>query len=223
MPYLEFSGTLARWPDLAEGAVVTLLISLAAMALGLIVGALGAVARLSRHKALRGLVGFYVEAIRNTPFLVQLYIIYFGLPAIGLRLSPVVASIASMTIYVGAYLTETLRAGMEAVPDTQMQAASALGLSRLQCLRLVVLPQGLAGIYPALVSQFVLLLMASSIVSAVSTHELTGAANDIQGQTFRSFEAFLIVAMIYLGLTAAIRAGLFALDKYFFAFRYAGR
>ena len=216
----EFSGTFARWEFFAWGALMTLGLSLAAMALGLLVGVVGAALRRSPILPLRLLVRAYVELIRNTPFLVQIYIVYFGLPALGLRLSPVVASIASMTIYAGAYLTETLRAGIENVPKAQTEAALALGLSKFACFRKVVLPQGLAAVYPALVSQFILLLLASSIASSVSTQELTGAANDIQGQTFRSFEAFLVVAAIYLAMTGLLRMALNALDRRLFSFRF---
>ncbi len=219
----DFSGTISRWDLFAWGAVTTLSLSVGAMLLGMVVGTLGAIARLSRRPALRALVGGYVEIIRNTPFLVQLYIIYFGLPALGLRFGPVTASLLSLTVYVGAYLTELLRAGLQNVPRAQLEAAQALGLSWFRRLRHVVLPQALAALYPALVSQFVLLMLASSIVSSVSTRELTGAANDIQGQTFRSFEAFLIVAAIYLVLTGALRTALMALDRRVFAFRYAAR
>lgn len=216
----EFSGTFARWEWFAWGAVMTLGLSLAAMAMGLVVGVAGAALRSSRFRLLRVVVSAYVELIRNTPFLVQIYIVYFGLPVLGLRLSPVMASVASLTIYSGAYLTETLRAGIENVPKEQTEAAKALGLSRLACFRLVVLPQGLASVYPALVSQFILLLLASSIASSVSTQELTGAANDVQGQTFRSFEAFLVVAAVYLAMTSALRISLNALDRRLFSFRF---
>ena len=219
----DFSGLIARWPELATGALGTLLLSLAGMVLGLTVGLLGALGRMSRSAPLRWLVGVYVELIRNTPFLVQLYIIYFGLPALGLRLTPILASLTAMALYSGAYLTEILRAGIESVPRAQSETARALGLSRVQTALLVTVPQGIAAIYPALVSQFVLLLLASSIVSAVSVHEITGAANDIQSQTFRSFETFLVVAALYIALTSAVRAALLALDRSFFAYRVAAR
>jgi polar amino acid transport system permease protein len=219
----DFSGTFARWELFAWGAAMTLSLSVGAMLLGMAVGMFGAIARLSRRPVLRAVVGCYVELIRNTPFLVQLYIVYFGLPALGLRFGPVTASLLSLTVYVGAYLTELLRAGLQNVPRTQLEAAQALGLSWFRQIRHVVAPQALAALYPALVSQFVLLMLASSIVSSVSTQELTGAANDIQGQTFRSFEAFLVVAAIYMVLTGALRAALMALDRRVFAFRYATR
>ena len=218
----DFSGTLARWPDLAWGAFNTVWIAVAAMAGGLLIGGGAAWASLSRHRAVRLLPVVYVEAIRNTPFLVQAYVMYFGLPAIGLRLTAYPAALLSLSIYAGAYATEIIRAGVEGVPAGQVEAARSLGLSRLMTLRLVVLRQALAAVYPALSSQFVLVMLASSLVSAIAVPELTAAANDIQGQTFRSFEAFLAVAAIYLALTALLRAGLAGLERRVCTFRFAG-
>src|ERR1035437_3519243 len=112
----DFSGTFARWPDLAWGAATTLWLSMLAMALGLLLGAAGAAAAISRHRTLRLVPIAYVEAIRNTPLLVQIYIIYFGLPAFGIRLTPPVAAVAALGIYTGAYATEILRSGIQSIP-----------------------------------------------------------------------------------------------------------
>lgn len=218
----DFSGILARWPDLAWGALTTLWIAVAAMAGGLAIGAAAAWAGLSRRRAVRLVPAVYVEAIRNTPFLVQAYVLYFGLPAIGMRLTSYPAALLSLSIYAGAYAAEILRAGVEAVPGGQVEAARSLGLSRIATLRLVVLRQALAAMYPALVSQFVLVMLASSLVSAIAVPELTAAANDIQGQTFRSFEAFMVVAALYLALTALVRTGLAGLERRVCAFRFVG-
>ena len=218
----EFSGTLARWPDLAWGAVTTLWLALAAMLGGSVIGGVAAAAKLSRHRVVRFFPAAYVEAIRNTPFLVQIYIAYFGLPAIGIRLTPYTAAVLSLSIYAGAYVSEILRAGIESVQRGQIEAARSLGLSPFATLRHVVLGQALAAVFPALSSQFILVMLASSLVSAISVPELTGAANDIQGQTFRSFEAFLAVAALYLAMTALLRTGLAGLERRVCAFRYAG-
>jgi polar amino acid transport system permease protein len=219
----EFSGTLARWPDFAWGAVTTLWLSLVSSALGLILGAMGAVAAQSRLRVVRAVPAFYVEAIRNTPLLVQIYIIYFGLPAVGLRLTPPVAAVLALGFNAGAYASEILRAGIDAVQRGQIEAGWALGLSRLRTMRLVVARQVLAAMYPALVSQFVLIMLASSLVSAISVADLTATANDIQGKTFRSFEAFLVVAAIYLGLTFVMRTGLTALERVLCRYKFVGR
>ena len=222
MTALDFSGTFARWPDLAWGAATTLILAAASMLGGLVLGGAGAAASLSRHRAARAVAFIYVEAIRNTPFLVQAYVIYFGLPAIGLRLTAYPAALLSLSIYAGAYATEILRAGIEGVPGGQREAARSLGLSRAAAFRHIVLPQALVAVYPALSSQFVLVMLASSLVSAIAVPELTAAANDIQGQTFRSFEAFLAVAAIYLLLTALLRTGLAGVERRISGFRLAG-
>jgi polar amino acid transport system permease protein len=219
----EFSGTLARWPDFAWGAATTLWLSLVSMAFGLTLGALGAAAGLSRHRTVRALPEIYAEAIRNTPMLVQIYIIYFGLPAAGVHLNADVAAILALGINAGAYASEILRAGIESIHHGQFEAARALALTPWRTLRLVVARQALAAMYPALMSQFVLLMLGSSLVSAISVSELTAAANNIQGLTFRPFEAFLVVAAIYLALTFLLRSGLTALERVLCPFKFAGR
>jgi polar amino acid transport system permease protein len=221
--FFDFSGTFARWPDLAWGAATTIWLSIAAMALGLLLGTLGAGARISRHRALRLLPTIYVETIRNTPLLVQIYIIYFGLPAVGVRFSPPVAAVLALGIYTGAYATEILRSGIQSIPRGQLEAARALGLTRWRTLRNVEAAQALAAIYPALMSQFVLLMLATSLVSAISVTDLTATANDIQGLTFRSFEAYLVVAAIYLVLTFALRSVLSMLERVVVPFKFVGR
>ena len=219
----DFSGALARWPQFAWGGVTTLWLSLVAMTLGLLIGAMASLAAGARWRGLRMLPRIYVEAIRNTPLLVQIYVIYFGLPAIGVRLAPTTAAVLSLGLYAGAYATEILRAGLEAIPRGQIEAARALGLSSWRTLRHVLAAQVVAAMYPALVSQFVLLMLASSLVSAISVSDLTATANDIQGLTFRPFEAFLLVAACYLGLTLLLRAGLGALEYRLCRFKFAGR
>ncbi len=219
----DFSGTLARWPDFAFGAVTTIWISLLSMLLGLLIGASGAAAAISPRRHLRAIPALYVEVIRNTPLLVQIYIIYFGLPAIGIRLTPPVAAVLALGIYTGAYATEILRAGIQSIPAGQVEAARALGLSRWRTLRNVLAGQALAAMYSALVSQLVLLMLASSLVSSISVSDLTATANNIQGLTFRAFEAFIVVAAIYLALTFALRTGLTALERVICPFKFAGR
>jgi polar amino acid transport system permease protein len=221
--FFDFSGTFARWPDLVWGATTTIWLSVLAMALGLLLGTLGAAARLSRHATLRLVPTVYVETIRNTPLLVQIYIIYFGLPAAGIRFTPPVAAVLALGIYTGAYATEILRAGIQSIPSGQLEAARALGLSRWRTLRNVQAAQAIAAIYPALISQFVLLMLATSLVSAISVTDLTATANDIQGLTFRSFEAYLVVAAIYLVLTFALRGALSALERVFLPFKFVRR
>ncbi len=220
---LDFSGTLARWPEIAWGAWTTLWIALVAMVGALLIGALAAWAAMASRRAVRLVPQLYVELFRNTPFLVQMYIVYFGLPSIGLRLTAYPAALLALSLYAGAYATEILRAGIEGVPPGQIEAARALGLSPLRTLRLVILRQALAASFPALASQFVLVMLASSLLSAISVPELTAVANNIQGQTFRSFEAFLVAGAVYLALTALLRGALGKLERRVCAFQWAVR
>jgi polar amino acid transport system permease protein len=179
--------------------------------------------RLSGNRVLSAISAFYVELIRNTPFLVQIYIVYFGLPAVGVRITAFNAAILSLTFYAGAYITEIVRAGVLTVDKGQLEAARTLGMSPGLTFRHVVLVPALSAIFPALTSQFVLIMLASSVVSVISVPELTGVANDIQGMTFRSLEAFLVVAAIYLALTAAFKGVYAAIDRFIFSYRYVGR
>ena len=142
-----------------------------------------------------------MEAIRNTPLLVQIFIVYFGLASIGIKLGAFTAAIAALVINVGAYTAEIVRAGIESVPRSQLEAAQCLALSRWQVLRHVVLPPAIERVWPALTSQYVLLMLASSITSQISTEELTAIANRVQSDTFRSIETYLIVAAAYLVLS----------------------
>jgi len=210
-------------PALLLGAWLTIRLSAMAMALGLIVGVGGALAAASRWRVIRAVARVYVEAIRNTPFLVQVLFVYLGLPSIGLRLRPDQAALLAMVINLGAYSSEIVRAGIKAVPSGQLEAGTALGLSTWQLFRHVVWLPALRAIFPALGSQFILIMLASSVVSVISVPELTGVANDVQGLTFRSLEAYLVVAVIYLALTAAFKGAFALIDRALFSFRYAGR
>ena len=166
--------------------------------------------RSASGRIVRALVDGYVELIRNTPFLIQLFIIYFGLPGIGLRVDAITASLIGMTINLAAYSTEIIRAGIEAVPPAQIEAGEALGFTRLQIYRYVIILPAIKTVYPALCSQFVLMMLASSICSAISTTELTAAASYVQSQSYRSFEVYIAITGIYLALALMLR-GLLAL------------
>ncbi|WP_342358755.1 amino acid ABC transporter permease [Terrarubrum flagellatum] len=223
MFYLDFSGAFARWGVFMHGGVFTIILAIIATLLGSLIGVVGAAARMSAFAPARLAAFGYVEIIRNTPFLIQIYVIYFGLPAVGFRLEPWPAAIIALSLYAGAYITEIVRAGVGSVAKGQVEAARTLGLSPYLTFRLVILRPALAAVYPALTSQFILIMLASSIVSTISIPELTGVANDVQGLTFRSFEAFLLVAAIYLVLTAAFKGAFAAIDRVAFAFRHVGR
>ena len=223
MSYVFQFGTVWRELDhLLLGAWLTLKLSALAMVLGLAVGIAGAQAKVSSSRMLRGLVQGYVEAIRNTPFLVQLFFIYFGLPSLGLRLTPDQAALLAMVVNLGAYATEIVRAGIEAVPKGQIEAGHSLGLKPWQIFRFVVLMPALRTVFPALGSQFILVMLASSVVSVISAEELTAVTDTIVARNFRSFEFYLVITGIYLAMSLGFQALFAAVDRALFA-RWADR
>jgi polar amino acid transport system permease protein len=202
---LDFSAPLAYWQDFLAGAATTLGLSLAATVFGFLLGVACALARTGRSVWQARLCAAYVETIRNTPLLVQIFIIYFGLASVGIKLGAFAAATAALVINVGAYTSEIVRAGIESIPKGLCEAADCLALSRRQVLMHVVLPPAIERVYPALTSQYVLLMLASSITSQISAEELTAVANRIQSETFRSVETYLIVAAAYLLLSLVMR------------------
>ena len=220
MPYVfQFGEVLRSWPLLAVGVGTTLALSGAAIALSLVLGTLGATARRSRSRAMRGVAFTYVEVIRNTPLLVQLFILFFGLPSVGIRLSPLVAGLVGLVIYNGAFLTEIIGAGLAAVPRGQTEAGLSLGFSRVQVFRYIVLLPALEKVYPALVSQCILLMLGTSVVSAIGVDELTSFAGQIQSENFRSVEVYLVCLVLYLALTLLVRASAGVLGRWAFPHR----
>ena len=204
----DFLAVLAQWPLLLRGLGWTVGLTVVSAALGGLIGVAGAWARSQGPGWLKALVGTYVELIRNTPFIVQLFFIFFGLPAMGFRLSPEAASVLAMVINLGAYATEIVRAGIEATPRGQVEAAQSLALSRWQIFTRVVLPPALKKVWPALTSQVVIVMLGSAVCGQISTPELSFAANLIQSRNFRAFEAFIIGTAIYLALSISLRATL---------------
>ena len=176
------------------------------MVFGMVVATACAFAAAYGGKGLRRAVVCYVEFIRNTPFLVQVFVVYLGLPTLGIRLQAEHAAILAMTINVGAYGAEIIRAGIESIPKGQIEAAKVLGFRPLQVFRLVIFKQAIRAIYPALTSQFILLMLGTSIVSAIAVEELTATANTIQSRTFRTFEVYFVVTLIYIALALSFRA-----------------
>ena len=218
MDYVFQFGVVWREIDvLLLGAWLTLRLSALAMVFGLIVGLAGALAKASRHRTLRVITHSYVEAIRNTPFLVQVLFVYLGLPSIGMRLTPDQAALLAMVINLGAYTTEIVRAGIKAVPAGQIQAGTALGLSHCQIFRFVVCLPALRAVFPALGSQFILVMLASSVVSVISAEELTAVADTIVARNFRSFEVYLIVTGLYLAMCLAFQGAFAMIHRALFA------
>ncbi|MEZ5704636.1 MAG: amino acid ABC transporter permease [Burkholderiaceae bacterium] len=203
---LDFGAVLAQWPILVTGVAWTLGLTVVSTAIGLLVGTLCAWARSSGPLWLRWLVGTYVELIRNTPFIVQLFFVFFGLPAAGVKLTPETASVIAMVINLGAYSAEIIRAGIEATPRGQFEAAASLALSKVQTSRHVVLPPAFKKVWPALTSQIIIVMLGSAVCGQISTEELSYAANLIQSRNFRAFEAFIVATAIYLALSIGVRS-----------------
>lgn len=187
-----------------RGAGVTLWLTLVSTACGLLLGLGAANISLSKSKIGSGLIATYVEIIRNTPFLIQMFVIFFGLPVLGIQLSEMWSGFFAMTINITAYSSEILRSGISAVSDNQKKAGLALGFTRIQSFFHVVLPQAVAKVYPSLKSQILLTMLASSVFSQISIRDLTYESNFIQGRTFRAFEVFIMAAVIYLALSLFI-------------------
>lgn len=202
---------------------VTIQLSVVSIVAGAALGIGLATLRSASGRVVRALVDGYVELIRNTPFLIQLFIIYFGLPGIGLRVDAITASLIGMTINLAAYSTEIVRAGIEAVPIAQIEAGEALGFTRLQIYRYVIILPAIKTVYPALCSQFVLMMLASSICSAISTTELTAAASYVQSQSYRSFEVYIAITGIYLALALVLRGVLALVGLWLFGRRTSRR
>ncbi|MBT0571304.1 amino acid ABC transporter permease [Curvibacter sp. CHRR-16] len=205
MVQLDFAAVLVEWPQLLRGAGVTLLLTGISATLGCSLGVAAGWARANGPKPLAWLVATYVELIRNTPFVVQLFFLFFGLPSLGLRLTPEIASVLAMIINLGAYTAEITRAGIEATPKGQIEAAHSLAMNGWQTFVHVVLPPALARVWPALVGQIIIVMLGSAVCGQISTPEVSYVANLIQSRNFRAFESYLIVTAIYLLLAIAVR------------------
>ncbi|MBP0495497.1 amino acid ABC transporter permease [Roseomonas indoligenes] len=215
----QFGVVFASLGLLAKGAWLTVQLSAAAMVAGLVFGTLFAVLRGFGGRWADRLIGAYVEVIRNTPFLIQLFLIYFGLPSIGISLDPVTAALIGMSINCAAYTTEIIRAGIMAVPRGQIEAARALAFSTMDIIRHIVLFPALRVAAPALGSQFILVMLGSSVVSTVSAEELTAVGHVLETETFRPFEVYIVVTLIYLAIAFAMKLLFAWLDMAWFARR----
>lgn len=183
----------------------TLGLTAVSAALGVVVGIACAWARTQGPSWSRPAVGLYVELIRNTPFIVQLFFIFFGLPGLGIKLSPEAASVIAMVVNLGAYSAEIVRAGIQSTPPGQIEAALSLALTRTQAFLYVVLAPALRRVWPALVSQIIIVMLGSAVCGQISTEELSFAANLIQSRNFRAFEAFIVATVLYLAMSMLVR------------------
>jgi polar amino acid transport system permease protein len=207
---LDFGWLVEALGAIARGAATTLLLIAVTTVAGTLLSILGAAGRRSRFPLLRRAITVYVELIRNTPFLVQLFFIYFGLPALGIRLDPIVSAMLAMTLNMAAYTTEIVGAGLDAVPRGQSEAALALGLRPRQVFVKIVLPQALRVIFPALTGQIIIMMLESAVVSQIAVRELTYEADMLSARTFRAFETYLVITLVYLALSIGLRRLLIA-------------
>lgn len=208
----QFGAVFQRTDLIVSGLLMTIKLSVIATIAGFLLGVICARATREGSLVSRWLATTYVEIIRNTPFLAQLYMVAFGLPQMALwfglhiRPSPYILASVALSINLGAYVTEIVRAGLDAIPKAQVEAAESLALTPFQIFLHVKLAPALAKVFPALTSQFVLQMLGSSVVSVIAVQELTAAAGRIQSETFRTFETYLVVTAIYFVLAFVLRS-----------------
>ncbi|HEY1077711.1 MAG TPA: amino acid ABC transporter permease [Fontimonas sp.] len=188
---------------LAWGLWLTLKLSVLSLLFALPLGLVAGLGRVAQNPAARALAATYVEVIRGTPLLVQIFIFYFFVGTV-LNLSAITAGVAALSVFTGAYLAEIIRAGIEAVPRGQMEAARSLGLNYVQAMRHVILPQALKKALPPLAGQFINLIKDSSLVSVMALTDLTKAGREVVSSTFSPFEVWFTVAAMYFVLTGAL-------------------
>jgi polar amino acid transport system permease protein len=212
----NFGGLWPYWPQFLHGIGLTVVLTVVSVALGLVAGGLIAIGRRDGSRAVQRVCAVYIEIVRNTPFLVQIFIFYFGLASVGIQMPAAVAASLAMVINVGAYCAEILRAGMDSIAPGQIEAAQCLGLSKARTYWHVITPPALERVYPALTSQFVLMMLMTSVVSQISAEELTAVADNIQSATFLSFETYIVVAGIYVCLALLLKSCFWALGLLLF-------
>jgi polar amino acid transport system permease protein len=200
-------------PYLLKGALVTIEISLLSMLLALVLGLITAVGRLSRMWLPRFLAGVYVEVVRGTPLLVQLFIVYYGLPSVGIMLDPFMAGFLTLGAHYGAYLSEVYRAGILAVDRGQWEAAASIGMSRTMIMREIILPQAFRTILPPIGNYFISMLKDSALVATISVTELLRAGQLRVAITFRAMDIYLMVAAMYLVMSYALSLLIRHLEK----------
>ncbi|MEN3794697.1 amino acid ABC transporter permease [Fulvimarina sp. MAC3] len=214
----DFQVLLPYWPQLLWGCWMTLCLAALSVALGFLIGLLAAVSRNSMIVWLRWVAVGYVELIRNTPFLLQIFFIFFGLPTLGVSLSPWPAAVLALSLNCGAFASEIIRQGIDSIPRGQLEAGRALGLNAAIIFRYIVLKPALRIIFPALAGQFILALLTTSIVSSISAEELTSIAQSIDTVTFRSFEIYFTITLLYF-IMSYVFASIFKLiTKQFFSY-----
>ena len=215
---LDFTPVIEGMPQLLLACLGTFGLALGGMALAIVIGIGGVILRDSRVAALRWLVKGFVELVRNTPFLVQIFFIYFALPLAGVRLDPTPTAIIALGINGGAYAIEIIRGGVQSIGKGQIEAGLGLGLHKAQVFRLIVLKPALRAIFPSLTSQFVLLTLTTSVCSAISAYELTSVAQRIESDSFRSFEVYGTITLFYLIISWVMMRFFAAISQRYFSY-----
>lgn len=200
-------------PRILLGFWMTIKIVVLAIAFGLPLGVVLALARRSRLRVLSWSGPAFIEIFRNTPFIIQVFLIYYVLPFYGLRLPAEQVGVLALAAFGSAYFAEVIRGGIDAVPSGQLESARAIGMSDLQAMRHIVLPQSLAIILPPLTNQMLSLIKESAILSTITVQEMTMTALRVQGETFRPFEAFIMIALLYWLLNEVVAIAMRALER----------
>jgi polar amino acid transport system permease protein len=215
---LDFGVVMEKLPDLLWGCLGTFGLAISGMLLAMVIGVGGVVTRSSRFRALRTATLAFIEVIRNTPFLVQIFFLFFALPQLGLKLNPTTTAIIALGVNGGAYAIEIIRGGVQSIHKGQTEAGLALGLHKAQVFRLIVLKPALRAIYPALTGQFILLTLTSSICSSIAAYELTSVAQRIESDTFRSFEVYFTITLMYLAISWILMTGFAVVSRQYFSY-----
>lgn len=202
-------------PTLLAATPVTLGFALGAMLLGLPLGFLVALARLSRFGPLRWVSSVFVSFMRGTPLLVQIFVIYYGLPSLGVTLNPIAGGIIALTLNAAAYLSETIRAAILSIPHGQREAATSLGLSGAQTMRLIILPQAARVALPSMSNTLIGLVKDTSLVSVITVVELLRSAQLVIARTFEPFGPYLMAALIYWLISSLLELVQRALERRF--------
>jgi glutamine transport system permease protein len=201
----NFSLVVSAFPLLLMGAVVTIKITAISVTLGIVIGLFAGIARISSFWPVRALAAVYVDFIRGTPLLVQIFIMYFALPVLtGQRIDPFIAAITACSVNSGAYVAEIFRSGIQSIDSGQMEAGRSLGMTWVQTMRYIIVPQAFKRVIPPLGNEFIALLKDSSLVSVIGFEELTRRGQLIIARTYGSLEIWTSVAVIYLVMTLTI-------------------
>ncbi|MEV8636763.1 amino acid ABC transporter permease [Streptosporangium sp. NPDC051023] len=201
------------FPGLLRGLAITVLLGVVSFALGFALGGLVTLARISRHPALKVAAIAYVSVFRGTPLLIQIMLVYFGLPQLGLRIPPIPSAILTFTLYSSAYLSENFRSGILAVDRGQWEAADSMGMTYGRTLRRIVFPQAVRVATPAIGSRFISLMKDTSLASVITVVELTRVAESIGSSSFRYVEAFVMASVVYWLINTTLSVGQEVLER----------